>query len=168
VGLLGLVLVIGAGASWNGAGITPLNVGVVVGAMLASTAGTIYQKRFAADVPLRTGTIWQYLGALLPSAIYAFAFESFYFEWTGELVFAFVWLVVVLSIISIFLLMILIRRGSVAQVASLFYLVPPSTAVIAYFLFGERLLPIQLLGMVLCAIGVRMAVVRNAGQVEMV
>ena len=167
IGLAGLIMVVGLKISPGNAGITPFNVAVVVGAMLASTAGTIYQKRFAAHVPLRTGTIWQYLGALVPSAIYALLFESFEFYWNGDLIFALAWLVIVLSIVSIFLLMVLIRQGSVSQVASLFYLVPASTATIAFFLFGEQLDGVQLVGMVLCALGVRMAIAENPGQAEM-
>lgn len=161
IGVVGLVLVIAPKIEFANSGISPINIGVVIGAMLASTFGTIYQKKFAVNVPLRTGTIFQYIGALMPSFLYAFLFESFSFNWNGELVFAMAWLVIVLSIISIFLLMILIREGSVAQVASLFYLVPASTAIIAYFLFGETLNWIQLSGMILCALGVRMAVAKK-------
>lgn len=161
IGVVGLVLVIAPKIEFGDSGISPINISVLIGAMFAATFGTIYQKKFAANVPLRTGTIFQYIGALIPSFIYAVLFENFTFNWNGELVFSMVWLVIVLSIISIFLLMVLIREGSVAQVASLFYLVPASTAIIAYFLFGETLNWIQLLGMALCALGVRMAVAKK-------
>ncbi len=159
-GAVGLVLVLAPKIGFGSSGITPLNVGVVLGAMLASTLGTIYQKKFAPDVELRTGMVWQYLGALIPSFIYASLFESFAFDWTAELVFAMAWLVVVLSIVSIFLLLVLIREGSVSKVSSLFYLVPASTAIIAFLLFGETLSWVQLGGMGLCALGVRLAMAR--------
>ncbi|HHB82402.1 MAG TPA: DMT family transporter [Devosia sp.] len=161
VGVIGLVLVIAPKIEFGDHGISPVNIAVVIGAMLASTFGTIYQKKFAADVPLRTGTVFQYAGALIPSLAYAFLFETFTFQWNGELIFALVWLVIVLSIISIFLLLILIREGSVARVASLLYLVPASTAIIAYFLFGETLNWIQLMGMMMCAAGVKMAMAKG-------
>ena len=67
------------------------------------------------------------------------------------------WLVFVLSFLAIFLLMWLIRQGSVSSVSSLFYLVPVVTSLIAYFLFGETLTVIQLCGMALCAIAVSLA-----------
>lgn len=162
IGVLGLVLVIAPKIEFGDVGINPTNVMVLIGATLSSTLGTVYQKKFAADVPLRTGTIWQYGGALIPVFLYALVFENFEFDWNGELIFAFVWLVVVLSIVSIFLLMILIREGSVSKVSSLLYLVPASTAIIAFFLFGETLNWIQLAGMGLCAFGVRMVVVVEA------
>jgi len=139
LGLVGLLLVLGPKFSFGGSGITPLNIAVSVLAMLGQTAGTIYQKKFATGAPLRTGTIWQYVGAVIPSLAYAWTFETFSFTWSGELIFAMAWLVLVLSIAAIFLLMVLIREGSVSRVSSLFYLVPASTAIIAFFLFGETL-----------------------------
>jgi len=77
-----------------------------------------------------------------------------------EFVFALGWLVVVLSIGAISLLTLLIRRGAATKVASLFYLVPPVTASIAFFLFGETLGPLALAGFVLAVVGVAV-VVRN-------
>lgn len=157
IGVVGLLFVLGPKFGLGSSGITPTNIAVSILAMLGQTAGTIYQKKFATSVPLRTGTFWQYAGALVPCLIYALTFESFTFEWNGALIFAMAWLVIVLSIAAIFLLMLLIREGSVSKVSSLFYLVPASTAIIAYFLFGETLGLTQLFGMVLCAIGVRVA-----------
>jgi len=69
-----------------------------------------------------------------------------------------VWLVFGVSIGAILLLMWLIRRGAASQVASLFYLVPPVTAVEAYFLFDERLGLAALIGLGVTSIGVALAV----------
>jgi drug/metabolite transporter (DMT)-like permease len=161
IGTVGLVLVIAPKFEFGESAISPTNITVCLLAMLGQTAGTIYQKKFATAVPLRAGTLWQYMGALLPCFLYALAFENFEFDWNGELVFALGWLVLVLSIAAIFLLMLLIRDGSVSKVSSLFYLVPASTALIAFFLFGETLNWVQGSGMVLCAIGVRYAMTVN-------
>ena len=90
-------------------------------------------------------------------AIPAFALESLHVTWSGEFIFALSWLVIVLSLGAISLLYLLIRRGAVSKVASLFYLVPPSTAIIAYFLFGETLTLLALAGMTVAVIGVAMA-----------
>ncbi len=166
IGLAGLLLVLGPKFEFGGSGITPLNIAVCLFAMLGQTAGTIYQKKFAANVPLRTGTFWQYSGALIPCLIYSATFETFTFNWNGELVFAMVWLVLVLSIAAIFLLMMLIREGSVSRVSSLFYMVPASTAIIAYFLFGETLNTPQRVGMALCAVAVRIAMTAGRSSVK--
>ncbi|MFK5978133.1 MAG: DMT family transporter [Rhizobiaceae bacterium] len=161
IGVVGLGLVILPKIEFTGGGVTPITVMVVVMAMFASTFATIYQKKYATNIDVRTGTFWQYVGALIPSLAYALMFETFTFQWSGELIFALVWLVLVLSIAGVFMLLMLIRDGSVAKVSALFYLVPASTAIIAYFLFGETLNLLQLFGMLLCAIGVRFAFAKS-------
>jgi drug/metabolite transporter (DMT)-like permease len=84
-------------------------------------------------------------------------FEHQVIDWNGEFVFALLWLVFVLSLGAVTLLYLLIRRGAASQVASLFFLVPPCTALIAWPLFGEALGISALLGMALTALGVALA-----------
>ena len=86
----------------------------------------------------------------------ALLFETRAVEWTGELVFALAWLIVVLSLGAIPLLYLLLRRGDASRVSSLFFLVPPTTAMLAWPLFGEHLGPVEILGMVLALAGVVM------------
>jgi drug/metabolite transporter (DMT)-like permease len=66
------------------------------------------------------------------------------------------WLCLVLSIGAISAMYVLIRRGAAAEVASLFFLVPPTTAVIAWALFNETLDPLSLGGMALVVLAVAM------------
>jgi drug/metabolite transporter (DMT)-like permease len=87
--------------------------------------------------------------------------ERFQITWTGEVVFAMAWLVLVLSIGAITLLYLMIRHGEVSRIAGLFYLVPAVTAAMAWILFGETLSPVQILGMAVCA-GAVMLVTRRA------
>jgi drug/metabolite transporter (DMT)-like permease len=117
----------------------------------------VWQKRRLAGADLVSGTLWQYVGATALMAAGSFLFETRSFVVTGELVFALVWLVLVLSIGAIFLLMHMIREGEMAKVSSLFYLVPAVTALMAWALFGETLTPIQLAGMALTTVGVALA-----------
>jgi len=81
----------------------------------------------------------QYIAVTIFFAIGAWLFENNVVHWTGEFVLSLIWLAVVLSIGSIGLLYWLIRRSAATSVASLFYLVPAVTAVMAYVLFSERL-----------------------------
>jgi drug/metabolite transporter (DMT)-like permease len=101
------------------------------------TVGTVWQKRHGVGVELRTGAAIQFLAAAVVMAPFALLFETPEVRWTGEFVFALGWLVVVLSLGAIFLLLYLIRYGAASRVASLFYLVPPTTALMAWALFGE-------------------------------
>ena len=87
----------------------------------------------------------------------ALLFETRHVQWTAELMIALAWLVFVLSLGAVSLLYVLIRRGAAASVSSLFFLVPPCTALIAWPLFGERLGPAALLGMALTLAGVVLA-----------
>jgi len=121
------------------------------------TLGTLYQKRYCGAIDWRTGNTVQYTGAAALFWIGSFAFETQVIHWTGELIFAFVWLIFVLSIAAVALMYWLIRRTAATRFASLFYLVPGVTALIAYFLFGETLDELSLAGMVVCAIGVALA-----------
>ena len=123
-------------------------------ALIGITLGTLYQKRHCGGVDWRTGNLIQYTGAGILFTLGAFAFETREIHWTGELIFAMAWLVLVLSIAAVGLMYCLIRRSPATGFASLFYLVPVVTAFFAFILFDERLDSISMLGMVICAGGV--------------
>ncbi len=128
-----------------------------LGALFGITLGTLYQKRFCPHFDWRTGTVVQFLAAAALTLPVAFAFEGFRVDFTGEFVFALGWLVLVLSLGAISLLNYLIRSGSAVNVASLFYLVPPVTALIAWGIFGETLPMISLIGLLVAVTGVALA-----------
>jgi drug/metabolite transporter (DMT)-like permease len=140
---------------WTGLAIGFAGVVMVLAPKIGDAAGGVTPATFAAC--LGAGTLWQYVGATALMVAGALAFESGSFTVTGELVFAFAWLVLVLSIGAIFLLMHMIREGEMAKVSSLFYLVPAVTALMAWALFGETLTPFQLAGMALTTLGVALA-----------
>ncbi len=123
-------------------------------ALLGITVGTLYQKKYCAKFDLRTGSIIQFVPTAVVTAIAVALFEDFRIEWTGNFVFALGWLVLVLSIGAISLLNLLIRSGSAVNVASLFYLTPISTALVAFFIFGEKLTLTATFGMLLAVNGV--------------
>lgn len=125
-----------------------------VGSLLGITLGTLYQKCYCGGIDWRSGNLVQYAGATILFGIAAFAFETREIQWTGELVFAMAWLVIVLSLAAVGLMYWLIRRSAATGFASLFYLVPAVTALMAYVLFGEKLDALSIAGMVVCAVGV--------------
>ncbi len=126
-------------------------------ALAAITGGTLYQKRFCPRFDLRTGAVIQFVPTAILTGLAALLFEERSVQWTGEFTFALLWLVLMLSLGAITLLNLLIRRGSAVNVASLFYLTPPTTAVIAWLLFGETLSGVALAGMALAVSGVYLA-----------
>ena len=123
-------------------------------ALLGITAGTLYQKRFCSRFDLRSGSVIQFSAAALVTVVAVGGFEDFAIEWSGQFILALGWLVLVLSIGAISLLNLLIRSGSAVNVASLFYLTPPTTALVAWFAFDEQLSLIAILGMAIAVGGV--------------
>lgn len=152
LGLGGVALVVWTKLDFRNA--HPEGLATIVVSLFAITIGTLYQKRFCSGVDLRTGTVIQNLVAAVAMILAATLFEPMRVEWSGEFVFALLWLCVVLSVGATMLLLWLLRRGAAARIASVFYLVPPVTAVMAFVLFGETLGPVALLGMVVAVLGV--------------
>lgn len=122
--------------------------------LVAITIGTLYQKRYCGDVDWRTGSLIQQASAMVMLAVGAWLFESNVIHWTTEFVLSVAWLAVVLSIGTVGLLYWLLRRQASSQVASLFYLVPAVTALMAFALFGERLDAVAIIGMAACGAAV--------------
>ncbi len=122
--------------------------------LVSITLGTLYQRRYCGGIDWRSGNLVQFIAVTIIFAAAAALFETNVVRWTDEFVLSLIWLAVVLSIGSIGLLYWLIRHSAATAVASLFYLVPAVTAVMAYALFGERLDRIAIAGMVACAAAV--------------
>lgn len=123
-------------------------------ALFAITFGTIYQKRHTARVDNRVGALVQFIATAVVAGLVSHFFESGQVQWHPRFVFALLWLCFALSLGAISILWILIKRGAAARVASLFYLVPPVTAVLGFALFGETLHVTQMLGIATTAVGV--------------
>jgi drug/metabolite transporter (DMT)-like permease len=156
-GFVGVVIVLVPTLGDLGGGVNAATLAACFLAVAGMSAGTIWQKRFLTGNDLVASTCWQYAGGALLMTALSLAFESRSITLNGELVFAMAWLVLVLSIGAIVLLMVMIRDGEMSKVASLFYLVPAVTAVIAWALFGEELSLLQVGGMALATLGVALA-----------
>ena len=165
LGLVGISLVLGSkldiGESlFDGFGISALLC--VTAALLGISLGTLYQKRYCTTMPLLSGAVIQYLAAGMLLGSGALLFETRQVEWSSTFIFTLAWLVLILSIAAILLLMALIKKGEASRVASLFYLVPPVTALQAWWLFDERLPWLGLVGMLVAITGVVMVIRKPA------
>ncbi|HEV2219490.1 MAG TPA: DMT family transporter [Casimicrobiaceae bacterium] len=154
LGLAGVYLVVrhklGAGA--DGATLVP-----IVAALVGISVGTLYQKKHASHVDLRAGAVIQFTACALVYAPIVAVAEPQPIVYTAQFLFALGWSVIVLSVGAISVLYWLLRHGAAADVARLFYLVPPVTALMAFLLFGERLGVAALVGMGLIVGGVALA-----------
>jgi drug/metabolite transporter (DMT)-like permease len=162
VGFAGVVTVLWPRLGALGSGVTAATLAASVVSVVGMSLGTVWQKRFASGGDLWAATFWQYAGGLAVVALGSLLFETRAMTVNGELVFALAWLVLVLSIGAIFLLLLMIRDGAMAKVASLFYLVPAATAVMAWLLFGEALSLVQIAGMAVATLGVALATAQPA------
>ena len=151
LGLVGVVLVLGP--SFEQDIPTSAVIGILV-ALIGSTSATLLQKKIGADVPLVSGTAYQYLASGFVLALAAIATGGTRITWSSQFIVAFVWLIAVLSVGAILLLLWLLNTGSAASVSSLFYLIPPATALEAFFLFGEKVNTQGFLGIGITALGV--------------
>ena len=156
-GLAGVALVVAA--KINLVGLSALSIGFCLMALLSITAGTMYQRRFCPHFDLRTGTVIQFASTVLVLLPLAVLFESFSLPlttvaWTPRFIGALLWSVLALSIGAIFLLFKLLRRSDATQVTSLLYLTPPTTAVMAWLMFGEAFSLVGMLGMAVAVVGV--------------
>ncbi|WP_372659845.1 DMT family transporter, partial [Hydrogenophaga sp.] len=159
LGFAGLVLVVARkfGAGGPGDHANWINLSFALMALLSITAGTLYQKRHVKPCDVRTANAVQLSAALvvtLPLAL----LEAESMRWHVELVGAMAWSVLGLTLGGSSLLYILIQRGAAASVASLMYLVPPCTALLAWLLFGEPITAFTIAGIALTAYGVSLVV----------
>ncbi|TGS11601.1 DMT family transporter [Mesorhizobium sp. M2E.F.Ca.ET.209.01.1.1] len=167
VGLVGVVIVLWPKLGAVGGGVTAATLTASLVSVFGMSAGTIWQKRYASGGDLVSATMWQYVGGSIVTILGSLAFETRAITVNGELIFAMAWLVLVLSVGAIFLLMVMIRDGEMSKVASLFYLVPAVTAVIAWMLFDEQLNLLQIAGMAIATLGVGLATAGREGRGEL-
>ncbi|MFM9899820.1 MAG: DMT family transporter [Polaromonas sp.] len=156
LGLGGLLMVV-ARKFGVGSEITLLTLGAEVVALLSITAGTLYQKRFVQSGDVRSANTIQLLAALAVTLPFAFL-ETEPISWTTAFIGAMAWSVLALTLGGSSLFYLLIQRGAATAVTSLLYLVPPTTALMAWLLFDEAITLTTLVGTALTALGVSLVV----------
>jgi len=137
--------------------VTPVNMVFAVGALFSITVGTLYQKRFVQPCDVRSANTVQLLAAAVVTLPLAWL-EPETMQWNPQLVGAMAWSVLGLTLGGSSLLYILIQRGAAASVTSLMYMVPPTTAIMAWVLFGENISTLTIAGTALTALGVSLVV----------
>ena len=156
LGLAGLVLVV-ARKFGTTSEVTVLTFAATLVALLCITAGTLYQKYHVQATDVRTANVIQ-LGAAFLITLPFVLFETEAIVWNASFVGAMAWAVLALTLGGSSLMFMLIQRGAATTVTSLLYLVPPTTALMAWVLFGEAITIVTMLGIVLTAIGVSLVV----------
>ena len=156
IGLAGVSLVVGHRIQLGEAGIEGYLA--VVMALIGITAGTLYQKKFCASMDIRTGGFVQLAVASVITFVLAVYLEELAVTWSSEFILSTAWMSLVNSLGAISVLYMLIRRGEASRVASLFYLIPSVTALMAFLVLGEVLTPLAIFGFAVTAVGVWLSV----------
>jgi len=123
-------------------------------AVSAMAIGTILQKRYVGGIDLVMGNFLQAIAASLFYGVLLMTVETYHLTWTLEVTLAMIWIVATVSIGAVTILMLLIRSGQMAATSSLFFMVPPVSAVMGYIAFGEVLGVAGIIGFIVASIGV--------------
>lgn len=154
IGLTGATMVLAPQITSTAHAAAPVTIAAAALATVAITLGTIWQKKSGGGVDLRVGAAIQFAASGLIIAPVALLTENMRFDGSWEAWTALTWSVVGLSVGGMTLLLMMIGRSAVSVVASLFYLVPPVVAVLAFAIFGEALGLVQIIGLVVASAGV--------------
>ena len=154
LGFIGTVLVIGYDI---GKTIPVLGVIASIVALLGATTATIWQKKFTSEITLSVNNFYQAIAATLFLLIVTFAFEIPFINFDTRFILSMGWQIIMVSFGAYAILMYLIKTGTASKTSNLFFLIPPTTGIMAYFTLGEDLFLIDILGLVVCTFGVYIA-----------
>jgi len=154
LGFIGVSLVIFESVNMNTQNMNILGIGACLFALICISLGTVLQKKLADNVPLLTGSFYQYIGAIVVISLLTFSTEQQIVVYTTELYIAMAWLVIGLSVLAVLLLLYMIREGEVTKVTSYFYLVPPAAVIQSWLIFDEQLGVLAIIGSIFTVVGV--------------
>jgi drug/metabolite transporter (DMT)-like permease len=154
LGFTGTVLVIGLDI---GKSIPVLGIIASIVALIGATTATIWQKKFTNKLSLSVNNFYQALAAAIFLFLASLMFEMSYINFTISFILSMSWQIVMVSFGAFTILMYLIKIGSASKTSNLFFLVPPTTAVMAWLVLGEDLYRNDLMGLIIASIGVFVA-----------
>ena len=154
MGLIGTVFVIGLDV---GKSIPILGIIASIVALIGATTATIWQKKFTNKLSLSVNNFYQALAAAIFLLLASLIFEVSYINFTTSFILSMGWQIIMVSFGAFTILMYLIKIGSASKTSNLFFLVPPTTAVMAWLVLGEELYRNDLIGLMIASIGVFIA-----------
>ena len=154
LGLIGTVLVIGLDI---GKTIPILGIIASIVALIGATTATIWQKKFTNKLSLSVNNFYQAVAAAIFLFLASLIFEVSYINFTTSFILSMTWQIIMVSFGAFTILMYLIKIGTASKTSNLFFLVPPTTAVMAWFVLGEELYRNDLIGLMIASIGVFIA-----------
>ena len=151
LGFIGAALVIGYDI---GNSIPFFGIIASIIALLGATTATIWQKKITNNITLSVNNFYQALAATFFLLLISLNFEISYINFDNRFIISMGWQIILVSFGAYAILMYLIKTGTASKTSNLFFLVPPTTAIMAYFVLGEELYLIDIFGLSICTFGV--------------
>ncbi len=154
LGFLGTALVLGFDIGTS----LPV-IGVIASfiALLAITTSTLWQKKISNNLPLSVSNMYQAMGGCLFHIIIIFIFADPYINFTSTFLIAMSHQIFLVSFGAFTILMFLIKNNSASKTVSIFFLIPPTTAIMAWLFLNEKLNNLDLIGFAVATLGVYIA-----------
>jgi drug/metabolite transporter (DMT)-like permease len=154
LGFVGAVLVLGLDV---GSDIPFLGLIATIVALVAITSSTIWQKKLSDNLPLSVSNFYQAIGGCLFHILVIALFTEPYINFTKTFIIAMSHQIFLVSFGAFTILMYLIKNNSASKTVSIFFLIPTTSAVMAWFFLNESLTNLDLLGFFITTIGVYIA-----------
>ena len=154
LGFLGSLLVLGIDFE-NELPLEGVLISIV--ALSAITMGTLWQKKLSGKLSLSVSNGYQALGGCIFNLILIYFFEDPFINFTTSFILGMTHQILLVSFGAFTILMFLIKAGSVSKTTTLFFLVPPTSAIMAYIFINESLTTIDLIGLFIATLGVYIA-----------
>ena len=161
LGFIGTIMVIGLDI---GKSIPTLGIISSIVALLGATIATIWQKKFTSNLTLSVNNFYQALAASTFLLIISLLFEIPFINFDNRFVLSMGWQIIMVSFGAYAILMYLLKIGTASKTSSLFFLVPPTTAIMAWFVLDEKLFIIDIIGLLICTFGVYIATRTNVSK----
>ncbi len=154
LGFIGAVLVLG----WDiGSDIPLLGLVATVVALISITISTIWQKKLSNNLPLSVSNFYQAIGGCFFHVLIILVFIEPYIDFNETFFIAMSHQIFLVSFGAFTILMILIKKSSASKTVSVFFLIPPTSAFMAWIFLHEKLTTFDLVGFVIASIGVYIA-----------
>tara|TARA_Y100000996_G_C22506285_1_gene636557 strand:- start:402 stop:1250 length:849 start_codon:yes stop_codon:yes gene_type:complete len=154
LGFIGTLLVIGFDI---GESIPIIALVASIIGLMAITSGTLLQRKIGIDIPLATSNFYQAFSAFIFLIIVTYLFESPFINFTRDFILSMSWQIIFVSFGAFTILQYLINTGTASRTATLFFLVPPVSVVMAWLFLNEQMNLIDIMGLVIATIGVYIA-----------
>lgn len=154
LGFIGTLLVIGFDI---GESIPIIALVASIIGLMAITSGTLLQRKIGIDIPLATSNFYQAFSAFIFLIIVTYLFESSFINFTRDFILSMSWQIIFVSFGAFTILQYLINTGTASRTATLFFLVPPVSVVMAWLFLNEQMNIIDIMGLVIATIGVYIA-----------